>query len=259
MSLLVGSLLLRPYVFLFLAAFLAAGLKDLGGRRTALFLGWVWPLAFVAEFASTRVGVPFGLYHSTGETRGQELFIADVPFFDSLSFTFLAYASFCLARVVSSSRAPGRSSAPSLNSRAPGRSSARPLGSVRLALLSGALMMLLDVVIDPLAVRGDQWFLGHIFWYPDGGPYFGVPLSNFVGWLVVGVVGVGGYLWLGGEGAIGRRPWPGVGLYYGVLVFNLVLTAWIHEWRLLLSGTAIHLALVAILVMTMRGAAPLRG
>jgi putative membrane protein len=194
------------------------------------------------------VGVPFGLYHYTGETRGQELFIADVPFFDSLSFTFLAYASFCLARVI-------------LSSREPGRSSARPLGRgiFRVALLSGVLMMLLDVVIDPLAVRGDQWFLGRIFWYPNGGPYFGVPLSNFAGWLVVGVAGVGGYLLLGGEGAIGRRPWPGVGLYYGVLVFNLVLTAWIHEWRLLLSGTAIHLALVALLLMRMRGAAPLRG
>ena len=236
MSLLVGSLLLRPYVYLFLCGFLAAGFRDLGGRRTALFLGWVWPLAFVAEFSSTRLGIPFGLYHYTGETRGHELFIADVPFFDSLSFTFLAYASFCLARAT-------------LNSRAPGRSSARPLGSAawRLAVLSGALMMLLDVVIDPLAVRGDQWFLGRIFWYPDGGPYFGVPLSNFAGWLIVGVAGVGGYLMLTGTGAIGRNPWPGVALYYGVLLFNLALTAWIGEWSLLLSGIAIHAVLATAL------------
>ncbi len=127
MSLLVGSLLLRPYVYLFLCGFLAAGLRDLGGRRTALFLGWVWPLAFVAEFTSTRLGIPFGLYHYTGETRGRELFIADVPFFDSLSFTFLAYASFCLARASLNSRAPGRSSARPLGS-ATVRSSARPLG-----------------------------------------------------------------------------------------------------------------------------------
>ncbi len=122
-----------------------------------------------------------------------------------------------------------------------------------MALLSGALMMLLDVVIDPLAVRGDQWFLGRIFWYPNGGPYFGVPLSNFVGWLVVGVAGVGGYLLLAGKDATGRHPWPGVGLYYGVLVFNLALTAWIHEWLLLVSGTAIHLALAVALLARLRG------
>jgi putative membrane protein len=141
MRLLLGSLLLRPYVFIFLLIFLVAGVRDLGTRRTVLFLAWVWTLAFVAEFASTRIGIPFGLYH-----YGQELFIADVPFFDSLSFTFLAYASLCLARAILSSHA-------SLNSRSPGLTPAR---SVVLAVVSGIVMMLLDVVIDPLAVRGDR-------------------------------------------------------------------------------------------------------
>jgi putative membrane protein len=60
MRLLLGSLLLRPYVFIFLLIFLVAGVRDLGARRTALSLAWVWPLAFVAEFASTRIGIPFG-------------------------------------------------------------------------------------------------------------------------------------------------------------------------------------------------------
>jgi len=229
MRLFVGSLLLRPYVFLFLLAFLAAGVRDLGVGRTLLFLAWVWPLAFVAEFSSTRIGIPFGLYHYTQTTRGEELFIADVPFFDSLSFTFLAYASLCLARVVLASR-----------------------NRLAIAGLSGVLMMLLDVVIDPLAVRGDRWFLGRIFWYPEGGVYFGVPLSNFAGWVVVGALGVGGYLLLAGARAIGEKPWPGVGLYYGVLLFNLALTAWIQEWSLLAAGIALHVILAAALVTTSR-------
>ena len=41
MRLLLGSLLLRPYVFIFLLIFLVAGVRDLGTRRTALFLAWV--------------------------------------------------------------------------------------------------------------------------------------------------------------------------------------------------------------------------
>jgi putative membrane protein len=225
MDLLVGTLALRPYVFAFLAAFLVAGVRDLGARRTLLFAAWVWPVAWLAELSSTRTGVPFGLYHYTGTTRGQELFVANVPLMDSLSFTFLAYAAFCLARVVLGGRAAGPAA---------------------VALLGGLLMMALDVVIDPLAVHGDRWFLGRIFYYPDGGAYFGVPVSNFVGWLVVGAVGIGGYLALTwADDADGRegRPWPGVALYYAVLVFNLVVTAWIGEWLLLATGSALHVIL----------------
>lgn len=245
MRLLLGSLLLRPYVFIFLLIFLVAGVRDLGARRTALFLAWVWPLAFVAEFASTRIGVPFGLYHYTGTTSGREIFIADVPFFDSLSFTFLAYASLCLARATLIPRA-------SLNSRTPGLTPAR---SVVVAVVSGVLMMLLDIVIDPLAVRGDRWFLGRVFWYPNGGPYFGVPLSNFAGWLVVGAAGVGGYLLLAGKAAFGPTPRAGVALYYAVLVFNLALTAWIREWLLLASGIALHVTLGIVLLTSKRSRA----
>jgi uncharacterized membrane protein len=231
MSLLVGSVLLRPYVFGFLLVFLVAAGRDLGIRRMAIFGGWVWLVAFVAEFSSTRNGIPFGLYHYTGDTRTQELFIGNVPFFDSLSFTFLAYAACCLARLVLA-----------------GGVRRRGAGAMAMAVLSGGLMMLLDVVIDPLSVRGDRWFLGRIFWYPDGGVYFGVPLSNFLGWLIVGAVGVGGYLLVAGD-ANGRDPRPGAALYYAVLVFNLALTAWIGEWVLLLSGLVLHLILVMVLLM----------
>ena len=278
MDLLIGTLVLRPYVFAFLVAFLVAGARDLGLRRTLLFGGWVGPVAWLSEFSSTRTGIPFGLYHYTGTTRGQELFIADVPFMDCLSFTFLAYAAFCLARAT---LRPW------------------PAPPALVALVSGVLMMLLDVVIDPVAVRGDRWFLGHLFSYPNGGVYFGVPLTNFAGWLIVGMVGVGGYVgwsewrrraarraWPGagargsdrpGRSAIGtpaagtsnrrerqvggltdaavtrgfdcygRGGWAGIALYYAVLAFNLAVTGWIGEWVLLGVGVVLHLATAIIL------------
>jgi putative membrane protein len=235
MDLVLGTLALRPYVFAFLAAYLVCGARDVGWRRTLSFGAWVWPIAWLAEFSSTRIGVPFGFYTYTGATRGQELFIADVPFMDALSFTFLAYASFCLARY---HLGPA----------------ARPAA---VTVMSGALMMLLDVVIDPTAVRGDRWFLGHIFYYPNGGLYFGVPLSNFVGWLVVGMVGVGGYIyWMGGRagacGGFGQKPLGGVALYYAVLGFNLAVTAWIGEWVLLACGLVLHAAVAALLSIVRR-------
>src|SRR5207249_11874266 len=132
-----------------------------------------------------------------------------------LSFPFLAYAAFCLARAVFlTPRAPGFAPTRSVP---PARSvpAASPRATLTLALLSGALMMLLDVVIDPLSVRGDQWFLGRIFWYPSGGVYFGVLLSNFAGWLFVGALGVGGYLRLARVG-YGRIQKAGVRLSDGV-------------------------------------------
>lgn len=221
MDLLIGTLAFRPYVFGFLALFLAAGAADLGWRRTLAFGGCLWPVAWLSEFSSTRIGVPFGLYHYTGITRGRELYIADVPFMTSLSFTFLAYAAFCLARTALA---------------------VRPTPRWATAPLTGALMMALDVVIDPLAVRGDRWFLGRIFYYAEPGVYFGVPLSNFAGWVIVGAVGVGGYLALASDAA-GRRAWPGVALYYVVLGFNLAVTAWIGEWLLAGVGALLHVVI----------------
>ena len=101
MHLLVDTVTLRPYVFAFLALFLVAGAADLGWRRTLGFGSCVWPVAWLSELSSTRTGVPFGLYAYTGLTRGRELYLADTPLIDPLSFTFLAYAAFCLTRVAS--------------------------------------------------------------------------------------------------------------------------------------------------------------
>jgi uncharacterized membrane protein len=230
MDIVIGTLLLRPYVFAFLACYLVLGARDLGWRGTLAFGGWVWLVAWVSEFSSTRIGVPFGLYTYTGATRGQELFIADVPFMDALSFTFLAYAAFCVAR-----GCLGQAASPSA-----------------VTVLGGALMMLLDVVIDPVAVRGDRWFLGQIFYYPNGGVYFGVPLSNFAGWMLVGMVGIGGYIYgRGPERVLGHKPIGGIALYYAVLGFNLAVTAWIGEWVLLAVGCVLH-ATVAALMLTFR-------
>lgn len=225
MDLVLGTLLLRPYVFAFLAAFIMAARRDLGGRRTVLFTACVWPVALLAELSSTRTGFPFGLYHYIGDTRDRELFILDVPFMDSLSFVFLAYASFTLARAVLG---------------LPALAWVNGAARARLAVVSGMLMMMLDVVIDPLAVRGDRWFLGRIFYYPEGGLYFGVPLSNFFGWALVGTVGTGLYLFLAAGHRNRGREWAGIALYYAVLSFNLVVTAWIGEWVLFATGASIH-------------------
>ena len=45
MDLVLGTLVLRPYVCAFVASYLILGAMDLGWRRTLLFGAWVAPVA----------------------------------------------------------------------------------------------------------------------------------------------------------------------------------------------------------------------
>jgi putative membrane protein len=247
-GLLAGSLVLRPYVFAFLGLYLVAAAAEWGWPRALAFVAWASGLAFAAEWMSTRVGIPFGLYHYTGVTAGRELYLSNVPFFDPLSFAFLAYASLGLARRLLDPP-PGEGMG--------ARGGAR---SIRLALTAGGLMMWLDLVIDPLAVRGERWFLGRVFYYPEPGWYFGVPVANFGGWVLVGAAIVLGWQVL--EARIGGRPpaWaprlparnhhPLI-LYYLVLLFNVAVTAWVAEPALLVSGLLLQVPLGAVVVCSL--------
>jgi putative membrane protein len=126
------------------------------------------------------------------------------------------------------------------------------------AAVTGLLMMWLDLVIDPLAVRGDRWFLGRIFYYPDPGWYFGVPLANFAGWAGLGATialasqrldrAVGGAAPAGGTRVPGAGP---VVLYYLVLAFNLALTAAVAEPLLFWVGVGLHVPLALLVVSSL--------
>jgi putative membrane protein len=238
----VKTLLLRPYVFMFLAAFLLIARGLLGWRRTGAFFLVGWITAFVCEYSSTRVGVPFGFYYYTGSTIGQELYIANVPFMDSLSFTFLLFASYCMALVFLLPSVPPSTTHQLSLVLDPAVRTAWPA-----LVLASTFLMFIDVIIDPVALRGDRWFLGLIYGYPDPGFYFGIPLMNFVGWAVVGLIALSVYFLIDRRlpppstiGSVTRHVLLGCALYYGVLVFNLLVTFWIGEILLGLIGLMIY-------------------
>ena len=87
-GILISTILLRPYVFVLLGFYLIAGSFQLGLKRIVAFTILAYFIAFVSEYASTRIGIPYGFYHYTGETHGKELFISNVPFMDSLFVLF---------------------------------------------------------------------------------------------------------------------------------------------------------------------------
>src|SRR4051812_14421120 len=184
--LLLKTIAFRPYVFLFLAAFLFAAIQLIGWPRTWRFWLISWATAFVCEFSSTRTGVPFGWYHYNGSTVGQELYFFDVPFMDSISFSFLLYAAYCVALCLVLPIRPSSGSAqPMLN---PLHLDVSSRTSWSVLFITAFLFAFIDMVIDPVALRGDRWFLGKIYYYPDPGVHFGVPVANYLGWAVVGLI-----------------------------------------------------------------------
>jgi putative membrane protein len=233
-SLLLSTLLLRPYVFILLGMHLVAGGLQLGLKRIIVFTLPAYLIAFTSEYSSTRNGIPYGLYIYTGETHGKELYVSNVPFMDSLSYSFLAYFSYSLALLlVSTLKREGRNC----------ELVAPPWYSKEVLFLSATLMMLQDVVVDPVALRGSGWFLGQIFYYPNGGIYFGVPLSNFLGWFVVALAIIYCFQRLDQKMGWSRPTAPsallGPACYFINMLFILVVTFYIGEYLLGLVSLAI--------------------
>ncbi len=215
----------RPYVFVFLICFLIFATLQFGWKRMLIFLGVGWVVAFASEVSSIRNGFPYGDYQYVYENLKGELLLWGVPLWDSLSYTFLAYASYSTALLLTLSLwGEGQGEG--------GRSSWKTL------LLMVILMTGIDIIIDPLTALGDQWFLGRIYYYPHGGIYFGVPLSNFFGWALVAFII--GFIFQKIDRCLnpftpasnGLRAYLGTLLYLGVYFFNWSITLYLGLWKL---------------------------
>ena len=250
LELLLGTIQLRPYVFIFLLSYGVIAILHLGVTRSILFTVLGFSIAFVAEYSSTRNGFPFGYYTYIETTRDQELWFSNVPFMDSVSFCFLSYVSYTL----------------SLFLWCPLKKKGWDIRLVetdaikyswRIVLTGAVLMMMLDVVIDPVSFLGDRWFLGQIYTYKEQGEYFNIPLTNFAGWFVVGFAILFSFTridaWLSRRGFrdVGIRQVPGQALlgpavYFGVLVFTLTVTFYIGEIFMGVCGLGISLLLLSL-------------
>ena len=232
MSLLLSTIALRPYVFIFLASYLFIAIINFGLRTTILFTMLTYAVALVCEWSSVHNGFPFGLYHYVEATRGREIWVAGVPLMDSLSFTFLSFVGYSVALLVASPLYRRGFDVRLLDTwklrRAP-----------RVWLMAATFMVMIDLVVDPLSVLGERWFLGKIFWYDPPGPHFGVPISNYLGWFLVAAVTVAIFQTLDARLNRGRdkpfgvvpgfpsRALLGLALYAGIVGFGITMLFWI--------------------------------
>lgn len=253
-ELLVGTVLLRPYVFVFLGCYLFIASRELGWRRMMSHMCVAYSLAWVCEKTSITIGIPFGWYRYFPATMERELWVWGVPFMDSLSFVFLTYFSHGTARFILAPLRWGNGTR--LAAHDP---EGRIANSLPVLVLGPLLMVLLDVIIDPITLKGDRWFLGKLYEYSEQGIYFGVPLANFAGWYVVGFLALflqsrlGGWAGMSLDHPAARSlPLFGLfspGLFLVIAGFNLFITWWIGEQLLLVIGFFLLAPVVVTVVL----------
>jgi putative membrane protein len=139
---------------------LVAGVLPLVGRRAALVLGALVSYSYGIEFLGVHTGVPYGEFFY-GVDLGPT--VAGVPLGLPVFFIPLVVNAYLLVVLLLGERA-----------------ASRPL---RLASVVAAVLAM-DLVLDPGAVALGFWV------YPNGGLYYGVPLSNYAGWVLSATVAV---------------------------------------------------------------------
>jgi hypothetical protein len=250
--LLLLTVALRPYVFVFLASFLIISIVNFGVRTTLLFTALTYAVSLMCEWSSVHNGFPFGLYHYIDATRDRELWVIGVPFMDSLSFTFLAFASYTVALLVT---APLYRSGWDLRLLDTWKSRRSP----RVWLMASLFMVMIDFVVDPLSVLGERWFLGKIFWYDPPGPHFGVPISNYLGWYLVAALTIAIFVVLdgllnrharplGGRPSFPSRALLGPALYFGIGCFGITMLFRIGATEIGWASVFIYLPFLTLVI-----------
>jgi putative membrane protein len=188
------------YVSTFLIALpcFVALFRHLGTRRAALSVLALSAFGYAIEAIGVVTGLPYGSFYY-GDALGQKL-LGLVPYLLPIS-----YAPLVIGAVAASwNGSPG--------------SNHRLFTVFRSALL----LVLMDGVLDPGAA-----FLGFWIW-PAGGAYYGVPASNYAGWLLSGALAASVLL------SVGRwrsTPLPGLldgailalAFWTGVAVFSVLI------------------------------------
>ena len=136
---------------------------SLGGRLTLAFFALSATISWVFEQVGVTTGLVFGAYHYT-DYLGAKL--GDVPLLIPLAWFMMVYPSYVIAGLAVERRPTGTPSGAA--------------ALVRLAAVSAVVMTAWDLVVDPILSGPDAraWI------WENGGPYFGIPIQNYFGWLL---------------------------------------------------------------------------
>ena len=155
-----------PVVSLILHSFITLSIS-----RSLLFMALAASIGTIMENIGLRDGVFFGGHY----VYGPQLTLFTVPFSVILYWIVFIYTGYCVTNAFLYWL---KKSKPTVKNKG-------IFLLIVTIILDSYFVTAIDLFMDPVAVQ-----FGHWRWI-EGGPYFGVPIGNFIGWFVVVIMVVG--------------------------------------------------------------------
>lgn len=198
----------------------AYGVIFLGWAKTAIFFVVSFGLSLTSELIGTGTGWPFGNYEYT-DYLGYKV-LDRVPYSIPLSWFYMGFASYLLGRALVQRFGWPR---PTLNS----------------LLVGAGLLTVWDLVLDPAMAHEN---VAVKFWiWDETGPYFGMPLINFLGWGVTGLVfmAVARLLWRSDVDTRAIPIFVPFAIYLLNTIWAMILAADVGLWAAILLAAVLGL------------------
>jgi putative membrane protein len=164
------------YLYFTFAFVILHSSKNLGNKNTLIFFLIALLFGLFSEAVGVKYGWIFGSYYYYGFST---FFFGLVPLATPISWAIIIYISYTISNLF-----------------LVGFGGEKPKKTDRLwysvilitvlSSISGLIAVNLDMILDPVSVstRVPGWI------WIGGGPYFGIPISNFIGWFSVTAVAI---------------------------------------------------------------------
>jgi putative membrane protein len=153
------------------AVFLWRASRQMGWRKTWIYLAASMVLGIAAENGAVHAGFPYTTYSFNHGLRDQELFVGSAPLMVPMSYGFMSYFAFATGRLLASG--PFRT---------------RALRAWHELLVAWMLAVWALFVLDPVSRMGHRFYLGDVWHYRGPGFWFGLPLGSQLGFALTAAI-----------------------------------------------------------------------